>query len=168
MTDFAQLPPVLATSLLPHAFVQEPRASDLRGRALQGRLLFQQSFDVVRLRRIHRQKGVDPFKESTICLRDAAITEADHQLWQEHTLSGPDAKPAWEGAEDWLERGLVLVAENEMAGRFNGLRLRERAPPITEPVPVALESVVVKCYATHNDPRAKRRPSDQFRQLPNQ
>ena len=77
-------------------------------------------------------------------MRDAAITEADHKLWQEHTLKSPDAKPAWEGAEDLLERGLVLVAENDIAGRFNGIRLRERAPLLTEPVPVALESIVVK------------------------
>ena len=165
MGDFAQLPPVLATSLLPHAQVQEARASGLRGRAIQGRLLFQSFAQVIRLRRIHRQKGADPYKESTIRLRDAAITEEDYKLWQEHILPSADAQPTWDGAGLLQEQGLVLVAENEMAGRVNGLRLRQRAPAIEEPAPGSSLNVVVKCNAVHNDPRGRRRPAEQYRQI---
>ena len=108
MGDFAQLPPVMATSLLPHAFLQEPAGSGLRGRALQGRLRFQAMASIIRLRRIHRQKGADPFKETTIRLRDAANTEADYRLWQEHLLGSPEERPTWDGAEIFVGAWLSL------------------------------------------------------------
>ena len=163
--DFGQLPPVLASSLLPHSKMLEPLRSELRKHTLQGRLRFQEFINVVRLRRIHRQKGADVFKESTIRLRDAAVTPEDYKLWQEHVLISSDARPAWDGGEDLLSRCLVLVAENEVAGRVNGSELRTRAPALSEPVPDSFEKVVVRCESAHNDARAARRPADQFRQV---
>jgi len=163
--DFGQLPPVLASSLLPHSKLLEPQRSGLRAHALQGRLRFQGFVNVVRFRRIHRQKGADLFKESTIRLRDAAVTLDDYKLWQEHALSSPDARPDWDGGEDLTSRGLMLVAENEVAGRVNGNELRRRAPALCEPVPALSPKVVVRCDSVHNDVRAARRPADQFRQI---
>ena len=163
--DFGQLPPVLASSLLPHSKFLEPQRSALRMHAPQGRLRFQEFINVVRFRRIHRQKGADLFKESTIRLRDAAVTVEDYQLWQEHVLAAPDARPGWVGGEDIMSRGLMLVAENEVAGRINGSELRRHAPALCEPAPDSFANVVVRCEAVHNDVRAARRPADQFRQV---
>jgi hypothetical protein len=163
--DFGQLPPVLASSLLPHSKLLEPQRSGLRGRALQGRLRFQEFVNVVRLRRIHRQKGADLFKESTIRLRDAAVTLEDYKLWQEHVLASPDANHDWDGGEDLLSRALTLVAENEVAGRVNGSVLRSRTPALCELVPDSFDKVVVRCESAHNEARAARRPADQYRQL---
>ena len=80
MVDFAQLPPVLATSLLPGMPLVEPGGPVARATALAGRQTFAMFEDVIRLRRIRRQKGVDTFKESTMRLRDAAITKEDYEL----------------------------------------------------------------------------------------
>ena len=165
MGDFAQLPPVLATSLLPGSRLLEPRASNLRALAMDGRIRFQKFSQVVRLRHIHRQKDADPYKESTIRLRDVAITEEDYALWQEHELPDVITAPSWSGGEDLHQKGLVLTAENEAAGRLNGARLRLRAPAQTNTQPLAVTSVVVRCEAQHNEPRAAKKPSDQFRQL---
>ena len=143
--DFGQLPPVLASSLLPHSKLLEPQRSGLRGRALQGSLRFQEFVNDVRLRRIHTQKGADLFKESTIRLRDAAVT--------------------WDGGEDLLSRGLTFAAENEVAGRVNGSVLRARTPALCEPVPDNFDKVVVRCESAHNEARAARRPADHYRQL---
>ena len=52
--------------------------------ALAGRQTFNSFEDVIRLRRIHRQKGVDEFKDSTMRLRDVANTMEDYELWK-HT-----------------------------------------------------------------------------------
>ena len=80
MGDFAQLPPVLARSLLEGAPLLEGARANNRLLGLSGRRVFAGFTSVVRLRRIHRQKGVDPFKESTMRLRDAAMTMADYEL----------------------------------------------------------------------------------------
>ena len=66
MGDFAQLPPVLSTSLLPGSSVQEGKKDGMRTLALTGIQTFQTFQDVVRLRRIHRVQGADPFKD---CVR---------------------------------------------------------------------------------------------------
>ena len=89
MGDFAQLPPVLATSVLSGMPVGEAGGAVARAIALAGRQTFAQFEDVIRLRRIHRQKGVDPYKESTMRLRDAAITHEDYELWKTHELDAP-------------------------------------------------------------------------------
>ena len=81
MDDFAQLTPIKATSLLKGSRVEEGFKSGLRTRATPGRIQFEQfMLQVIRLRRIHRQKGADQYKESTMRLRDAAITAEDHLL----------------------------------------------------------------------------------------
>ena len=86
MGDFAQLPPVLATSVLPGMSMTESRGAVGRAMALAGRQTFAGFEDVIRLRRIHRQQGVDAFKESTMRLRDAAITYEDYKLWKTHEV----------------------------------------------------------------------------------
>ena len=86
MGDFAQLPPVLASTLLPGVPLVERFAHNGRPLAMEGRQIFSDISQVVRLRRVHRQKGADLYKESTLRLRDAAITVEDYELWQEHCV----------------------------------------------------------------------------------
>ena len=91
MGDFAQLPPVMATSLLTGMPIVERHSSGLRGLALAGQKSFRKYFgNVLRFRRIHRQKGADAFKESTMRLRDAAMTVEDYELWKTHELDSID------------------------------------------------------------------------------
>ena len=59
MGDFAQLPPVLATSVLPGMPMIESRGAAGRAMALAGRQTFAGFEDVIRLRRICRQQSVD-------------------------------------------------------------------------------------------------------------
>ena len=65
MDDFAQLPPVLAASVLPSMPLNEAGGAIHRAIALAGRQTFAGIEDVIRLRRIHRQTGVDAVNEST-------------------------------------------------------------------------------------------------------
>ena len=118
MGDFAQLPPVLASSVLPGMPLIERSGPVARATALAGRQTFAQFEDVIRLRRIHRQKGVDAFKESTMRLRDAAITKEDYELWKTHELdtlqgSAPgSASPCpWQGGDTLISDAVVLVPE---------------------------------------------------------
>ena len=161
MGDFAQLTPIKATSLLKGSRVEEGYRSGLRTRATPGRIQFEQfMLQVIRLRRIHRQKGADQYKESTMRLRDAAITAEDHLLWQQHVLPSTETEPTWEGGQGLQRTGLVLVAQNAIAGRVNGQRLKERTRRVDETVPTNAAGIVVRCNAVHNDPRAERRPAD--------
>ena len=98
--------------------------SNLRFLALTGRRMFGQFEKVLRLRRIHRQKGADPYKESTMRLRDAAQTKEDHELWCTHSVDECDSlnDAPWPGGEGLLENALYLVADNTQAGRINGNR----------------------------------------------
>ena len=86
MVDFVQLPLVLASSLLEGIPLCESAKSGKRFLALNGRRAFNEFSTVLRLRRIHRQKGADLYKESTIRWKDAAITLEDHKLWETHAL----------------------------------------------------------------------------------
>ena len=74
MGDFAQLPPVLSTSLMAGMQIIESGGPSAHSMALAGRQKFNTLDEVIRLRRIHRQKGADAFEDSTIRLRDAANT----------------------------------------------------------------------------------------------
>ena len=74
MGDFAQLPPVLSTSLMAGMQIIESGGPSAHSMTLAGRQTFNTFDEVTRLRRIHRQKGADAFKDSTIRLRDAANT----------------------------------------------------------------------------------------------
>ena len=74
MGDFAQLPPVLSTSLMAGMQIIESGGPSAHSMALAGRQTFNTFDEVIRLRRIHRQKGADAFKDSTIRLNDAATT----------------------------------------------------------------------------------------------
>ena len=82
MGDFAQLPPVLSTSLMAAMPLVESGGAAARSMALAGRQVFNSFEDVVRLGRIYRQKGVDAFKDSTMRLRDSVITTTDYDLWK--------------------------------------------------------------------------------------
>jgi ATP-dependent exoDNAse (exonuclease V) alpha subunit len=157
MGDFAQLPPIKATSLLRGSRLEEGLRSGLRHRAIQGRLQFEQFMkQVIQLRRIHRQKGADEYKESTMRLRDAAITAEDHALWQQHDIPSTESEPTWEGGEDLHKTGVVLVAQNAIAGRVNGQRLRKRTRALEEPAPDRATGIVVRCDAVHGDFRAEK------------
>ncbi len=172
MGDFAQLPPVLATSVLPGTPVNEAGGAVARAMALAGRQTFAGFEDVIRLRRIHRQKGVDAFKESTMRLRDVAITQEDYELWKTHevdalceTAPGSASACSWEGGEALLQEALVLVPENAAAGKINGKRLAARAPLHGAEPPASATGVVVRIEARHNDPRGANRTADDFQQL---
>ena len=83
---------MLATSLLLGMPVVERHNSGLRGLALAGQKSFRKYFDnVVRFRRIHRQKGAHAFQESTMRLRDAAMTMKDYELWKSHEVDSLDS-----------------------------------------------------------------------------
>ena len=101
MGDFAQLPPVLSTSLMAGMPLIESGGAAARSMALAGRQVFNSFEDVVRLRRIYRQKGVDAFKDSTMRLRDSAITTADYALWKTHEVDdmSTDMVCPWPGGE---------------------------------------------------------------------
>ena len=188
--DFAQLPLVLSSSLLAEAPLQDGRSGGLRSLALAGRQTFQTFKQIVRLRRVHRLPGADWYKESTLRLRDAAITVEDHKLWKTNELHSlePDANPSlWPGADGLLNAALVLVTDNAQAGRVNGKRLTAGVPYLSKPTPHApgvasagesgghgttrepgvasTEQIVVRCCARHNQDKAQRRDAREFRNL---
>ena len=168
MGDFAQLPPVLASSLLAGTAIVERPSSGLHALALAGRQSFRSFSQVIRLRRIHRQKGADAYKESTMRLRDAAITVADYELWKEHELDSidPSETVPWEGGESLLECGLTLVADNKQAGAINGKRLAATAPLAEDaPASVSAMQTIVRCEARHSHPKGECRKSDDFRNV---
>ena len=167
MGDFAQLPPVLSSSLLEGSPLIESQKSNMRFEALHGRQLFKDFQQILRLRRIHRQKGADPFKESTMRLRDVAITQEDYELWQTHSLDECDSTEdaPWPGGEKLLQQALYLVADNTQAGRINGKRLASRAPLRGEPASASSLSVVVRCEAKHNNERGVNRKAAAFRNM---
>ena len=91
MGDFAQIPPVLSTSLMAGMPLVERSGDSCRCLALAGRQTFNEFEDVIRLKRIHRQQGVCPFKESTMRLRDSALSVDDYTLWKSHEVD--DVRP---------------------------------------------------------------------------
>ena len=118
--DFGQLPPIGDPSLI------QPGKGQSR-KAAAGQRLFKTFTEVVRLRRVYRQRGKSLFKDSTLRLRDVALTFDDHALWQTHDLAGALAAP--KAAEDVAvkrtleEEALWLVTENKLAGARNGEEL---------------------------------------------
>ena len=150
MGDFAQIPPVLSTSLMAHM----PNVGNSANRllALAGRLTFNEFQDVIRLKRIHRQKGVCPFKESTMRLRDSALSLDDYNLWKTHEIDdmNPVAACPWPGSDQLLEEALFLVPENGPAGKVNGKRLAARSPLHSEPGSASSTGIAVRCEAKHN------------------
>jgi hypothetical protein len=175
MGDFAQLPPVLSTLLLARGPIKDATSSGLRTLALSGQRRFQSFVNVIRLRRIHRLKGADPYKESTMRLRDAAITLEDYALWKQHEIDYDDDSHSgeassscgepWSGAGNLLSEGLWLVAENSQAGGINGHRLAATVPRLGQPSLGSCSSVVVRCEARHNNPRAENRKASDFRNI---
>ena len=147
MGDFAQLPPVLSTLLLMGTPIQDAKKSGLRALALSGRKTFAEFRNVIRLRRIHRIQGADPYKESTMRLRDAAITIDDYKLWKDHEIEASDATSSisWTDGEALLRECLCLVADNAQAGRINGQRLAATIPSNEEPTIGSSSSIVVRC-----------------------
>ena len=109
MGDFAQLPPVLSTSLMARMPIIGGGATST-SLALAGRHTFNSFEDVIRLRRIHRQKGVDEFKDTTMRLRDVANTVDDYDLWKTHEVENLDANTdcPWLGSEGLLNQALVF------------------------------------------------------------
>ena len=93
MADFAQLLLVMSTSLMSGMPLIESGGAAARSMALAGRQVFNNFEDVFRLRWIYRQKGVDAFKDSTMRLRDSAITVEDYAQWKTHEVDdvSPDS-----------------------------------------------------------------------------
>ena len=162
----------------------ERRSGGRRSLALAGRQTFQSFTQVVRLRRVHRLLGVDRYKESTLRLRDAAISVEDYELWKTHELDtlDPDVSPLlWPGADGLLDAALVLVTDNAQAGRLNGKRLTAGVPLLSETIVKApgiasatgsavlsyadAEQIVVRCCARHNQDKARHLDAKEFRNL---
>ena len=152
--DFGQLPPVLASSLI-GCGVQ----TGLRTRALQGQLRFQEFTDVVCLKRIYRQKSRDPYKESTIRLRDAVCTPDDWKLWKSHDI-GVTSSTINSWSDDFLSHALQLTVENSICGSINGEKLQE-VSSVQKQDPKL--NVVLKCEAVHHDDRGRYKSAASFR-----
>ena len=45
---------------------------------------------MIRFRVIYRQQEADPYKDSTMRLRDATITREDYELWKSHGAESLD------------------------------------------------------------------------------
>jgi hypothetical protein len=143
MGDFAQIPPVLSTSLMAGMPLVERSGDSGRCLALAGRQTFNDFQDVVRLRRTHRQKGVCPFKESTMRLRDSALSLDDYNLWKTHEVDDVDPVAAcpWPGSDQLLEEALFLVPENGPVGSMEGVWLHGRRFIVSQALPALLASL---------------------------
>ena len=117
--DFAQSPPVMASSLSSSVSIVKRPISRMRPLELAGRQAFAGFSQTIRLRRIHRQKGSDAFKESTMLLRDAVITTDDYDLWKTHEVALINQETS---VCDWKE-----VTDNRQSGAINGKRLATTA-----------------------------------------
>ena len=160
MGDFAQIPPVLSTSLMAGMPLTERAGDSSRCLALAGRQTFNEFEDVIRLQRIYRQQGVCPFKESTMRLRDSALSVDDYNLWKSHEINDvrPNLPCPWPGSDHLLEEALFcLVPENKPAGKVNGMRLAARSPLHSEPGSASSTGIVVRCEANHNKEGGDRR-----------
>jgi hypothetical protein len=167
MGDFAQLPPVLSTSLMAGMPIIESGGANAKVLALAGRNTFNAFEDALRLRRIHRQKGVDAFKDSTMRLRDAAITVDDYHLWKSHEIDSvdPGVECPWSGSEHLQNEAVILVPENGPAGKINGQRLAARAALHGEPGSASSTEIVVRCEARHSQARGDHRKAEDFRNV---
>jgi hypothetical protein len=154
--DFGQMPPILASSLIGAAILDRGNAIT-RCRAASGQRRFQRLQNVIMLRRIYRQAGQDAFKDSTLRLRDAVVTQEDHALWSSHAVNA-DGIPLtpWKNSHQLTQKALHLALENAVCGRINGQRLREHSR--TQPA-------VVKMVSEHSDNSAAAQSSEEFRQL---
>ena len=154
MGDFAQLPPVLSTLLLTGSSILDAKNSRLRTYALTGRQRFKQFTDVIRLKRIHRIQGADAYKETTMRLRDAAITMEDYNLWREHEIDALDVPSAigWTDGEALLRDCLCLVTDNAQAGRINGERLASKIPLKSEPALGSFGNPLASMIAATSEP----------------
>ena len=139
--------------------------------ALAGRHTFAMFQDVIRLRRIHRILGKDPFKETTMRLRDAAITVEDYKLWKSHevdtignNLTDPCQLP-WPGAENLMRDAFGARNRQCTIRKNNAPRLCEGVPLLRARGSANAASVVVRCESTHNCPRAERPKADEFRNV---
>ena len=152
--------------------------------ALAGRQTFQSFTQVVRLRCVHRLLGADQYKESTLRLRDAAITVEDHKLWKTHELDTLELEAnslLWPGADGLLDAALVLVTDNAQAGRLNGKRLIAGVPLLSEaklwapgstrakesavPSFASTEQIIVRCCARQNQDKGRHLDAKEFRNL---
>jgi hypothetical protein len=173
--DFAQLPPISSTGLLKGSKLEESQISPKRNKAAAGQLRFQDATCIIRLRRIHRQVGADPFKETTMRLRDAAVTVEDYKLWQQHELTATSGAPAWKDSENLEERAVHLCVERAVCGRINGQRLRRRVEAKADihdgvdsavlPIADSWRRWAVQIKAHHNHSEAAHRKAEEFRQL---
>eukprot|EP00662_Eupelagonemidae_sp_cell21_P057762 gene57762-biopygen59097 len=151
--DFGQAPPIGEMSLLAPPTAGERRAG-ARQMGCLGRRLFNNFDSCYRLRRVHRQGAVCDFKDSTLRLRDGAMSMADYRLWQTHDINSHQASGELKkAAEDFM----WLCAENAAAGQRNGRRAGLLARESKKPV--------IRVDAEHNESEASKRPADEFRQL---
>ena len=78
--DFAQIPPVLATSLLDTRTADASTCPNARWQNAGSRAFVALSQNVFKLRRIHRNDNVCDYKTSLLALREAAPSVAQYNL----------------------------------------------------------------------------------------
>ena len=156
--DMGQLPPIAVSpsfSLLNTSNVHDAREQKLLN---HGKRLLQKFTTVVRLRRIHRQPGVSPYKESLIRLRDAAMTKEDHELWRQHNLNDLDACTLTPEEKQAFEEDAVhLFAENAVAGERNGFKVGRQA--------VTVSGTVLRVASRDSTEAASRATYDMYGQV---
>ena len=164
--DFGQTPPIKDSSLIGSCSTMPPRfrSSAAKQRAIAfGRRLFSGFQSVFRLRRVHRQSGVCPFKESGLRVRDGAQTVADHGLWQTHDISKGTTDPAFK--QRTLTEFKLIAAEHRTVGEWNGEQAAAMASTVRRRDPSASGASVLRIRAVHNDPAAADRSPEDCKQL---
>ena len=156
--DFGQLPPIgmpPSVSLVydgTHEEIREHKAAN------QGLRLLRLFDTVVRLRRVHRQPGACPYKESLIRLRDGAMTKEDHALWAKHNLNDVETCDLSDEQRSYMENNVPhLFAENVYTGMRNG----EKAGTLA----MNTGTTILRVAATDSCDAAAKQPHDQYGQL---
>ena len=155
--DFGQLPPVgvsKAWSLLNTRSVHYgPEAAQ----ANVGARLFRGFTTVVRLRRIHRQKGASDYKDPLLRARDGAMTKEDHARWATHDLTGDACTLTTEESRKLEEDVPHLFMENTHCGERNGRMCGRKAEQTS--------GSILRIAAVDSHPAAARQSADGFANL---
>ena len=158
--DFGQTAPIDPSSLIDAFDREAPSSADSFNNT--GQRLFREFTDIVRLRRVHRQKGASEFKESTLRLRDGAMTPRDWDLRASHDLNEPgtclDSRAR-------SESFMHLCAEHRFVGARNGACAREQAMAAAREDPSSGKAAIVRVVAENSSNTAKEMAKDSFNGL---
>ena len=151
--DFAHLPPIGKKSLIHDGAPERCSAASRLGHA--GRRFFKKITACVRLRVVYRQGEPCPFKESTLRLRDCAMTLADYDLWASRDVMRKDICDP--GLVESSDEFLWLSAENANSGERNGNKLGQLAKKNGVPI--------LRYHSLHSEDAAARKRPGEFKGL---